>query len=186
MSAGCGFCYSRQGRWLFAGVQAALQRNWAASREPLFAERIIGEVRRRHVHVVRIHAAGDFYATRYIDSWAQVARSCPAVTFYAYTRSWRLSGLRPHLERLAALPNVRLWYSADIDTGVPEGLPAGVRVAWLMLDADEAVPAGVDLVFRVHGLRRNPAKRIGLTLVCPVEQGSGAGTTCSTCGLCWR
>jgi hypothetical protein len=64
--------------------------------------------------------------------------------------------------------------------------PPGVRVAWLRLDADEDVPAGVDLVFRVHGLRRNPAKRIGLTLVCPVEQGSGAGTTCSTCGVCWR
>jgi hypothetical protein len=186
MSAGCGFCYALRGRWVFEGVQKSLARNWAASHEPLFAERMIGEVRRRHVHVVRIHASGDFYSERYVRSWEQVARSCPATTFYAYTRSWRLPGLRTHLERLAALPNVRLWFSADADTGVPDGLPPGVRVAWLMLDEGEEVPPGVDLVFRVHGLRRTPAKRVSLSLVCPVENGAGASTTCSTCGLCWK
>jgi hypothetical protein len=186
MSAACGFCYARGGRWNFPQVQDRLLQNWAASREPCFAENMLLELGQVHARVVRIHASGDFYSPRYIDAWAQVARSCPATTFYAYTRSWRLPGLRQGLERLAALPNVRLWFSADADTGVPEGLPPGVRVAWLMLDADEEVPPGVDLVFRVHGLRRTPAKRIGLTLVCPVEQGSGAGTTCSSCGVCWK
>jgi hypothetical protein len=186
MSAGCSFCYALRGRWVFDGVKAALARNWAASREATFAERMVREIRRRRVRILRLHASGDLYSVRYIQAWAQVARSCPDTVFYAYTRSWRLSGLRPHLERLAALANVRLWYSADIDTGLPEALPPGVRVAWLMLDEDEEVPPGVDLVFRVHGLRRQPAKQIGLTLVCPAEQGSGAGTTCSTCGVCWK
>jgi hypothetical protein len=65
-------------------------------------------------------------------------------------------------------------------------MPEGVRVAWLQEEADEPVPEGVDLIFRVHRLRRRPAKRIGLTLVCPVEQGSGAGTTCTACGVCWK
>jgi hypothetical protein len=185
-SAACSACYAQRGRWSFPKVRAALRRNWEASRHPFFAERMIREIRRRRVGVVRIHAAGDFYDARYVRSWVQVARNCPWVTFYAYTRSWRLPGLRAELEELAALPNVRLWYSADQDTEMPTALPQGVRVAWLQEAHDDSVPAGVDLVFRVHRLRREPAKRIGLTLVCPVEQGSGNSTTCTSCGLCWK
>jgi hypothetical protein len=186
MSAACSSCYARRGRWLFEGVRAALRRNWEASREPFFAERLTREVWDRGVRVVRIHASGDFYDARYVRCWVQVARCCPSVTFYAYTRSWRLPGLRTELERLAALPNVRLWYSADRDTGMPDRLPAGVRVAWLQEDHADPVPPGADVVFRVHRLRRNRARRVGLTLVCPVEQGSGNQTTCSSCGVCWK
>ena len=61
-----------------------------------------------------------------------------------------------------------------------------MRVAWLQEEAEEAVPHEADLVFRVHRLRRQPAKRIGLTLICPVEQGSGNNTTCTACGVCWK
>jgi hypothetical protein len=186
MSAACDSCYAQRGRWVFPKVQEALRRNWEASRQSFFAERMIREIRTRRVHVVRIHAAGDFYDARYIRCWAQVARNCFKTTFYAYTRSWQLSGLLAELERLAALPNVRLWYSADRDTGMPTGMPEGVRVAWLQEEADEPVPDGVDLIFRVHRLRRRPAKRIGLTLVCPVEQGSGGNTTCTSCRVCWK
>ena len=186
MSSACSSCYAQRGRWTFAKVQESLHRNWEASRHPFFAERMIREIRKRRVHVVRIHASGDFYSVSYIRAWLRIARNCPWVTFYAYTRSWRLSGLRVELEELAALSNVRLWYSADRDTGMPTELPEGVRVAWLQEDADDPIPGGVDLVFRIHRLRRQPAKRIGLTLVCPVEQGSGNSTTCTSCGLCWK
>jgi hypothetical protein len=186
MSAACQSCYAQRGRWVFSKVKAALRRNWEASRHPFFAERMIQEVRRRRVHVVRIHASGDFYDARYIRAWAQVARNCPWVTFYSYTRSWRLPGLRAELEKLTVLANVRLWYSADLDTAMPSDVPEGVRVAWLQEDAADPVPEGADLVFRVHRLRRRRAKRIGLTLVCPVEQGSGNHTTCTSCGLCWK
>ena len=186
MSTACESCYAQRGRWVFSRVKEALHRNWQASRDSFFAERMIREVRRRKVRVVRIHASGDFYDARYIRCWSQIARNCCKVTFYAYTRSWRLPGLRVELEHLAALPNVKLWYSADQDTGMPDVLPKGVRVAWLQEDADELVPQEADLVFRVHRLRRLPAKRIGLTLVCPVEQGSGNNTTSPACGVCWK
>src|SRR5262249_36268934 len=159
-SAACESCYARRGRWGFPQVQAALRRNWEASRDPFFAERMIREVRSRRVRVVRIHASGDFYSVPYIRAWARVALACRGVTFYAYTRSWRLPGLRAELEDLAGFANVRLWYSADADTGMPASLPEGVRVAWLQEDASAMVPDGVDLVFRVHRLRRRPAKRI--------------------------
>jgi hypothetical protein len=147
---------------------------------------MIREIRSRRVRVVRIHASGDFYDVRYVRSWARVALACRGVIFYAYTRSWRLPGLRADLEDLAALSNVRLWFSADIDTGMPADMSAGVRVAWLQEDSSDVVPAGVDLVFWIHRLRNRPAKRIGLALICPVEQGGGGTTTCTSCGVCWK
>jgi hypothetical protein len=186
MSAACESCYAQRGRWVFRKVQEALRRNWEASRHSFFAERMIREIRSRRVHVVRIHASGDFYSVSYIRSWLRIAQACWGVTFYAYTRSWRLPGLRVELEDLAALENVKLWYSADRDTGMPDQMPEGVRVAWLQEDSSDEVPGGVDLVFRVHRLRKQPAKRVGLALVCPVEQGGGGSTTCSSCGVCWK
>ncbi len=44
-----------------------------------------------------------------------------------------------------------------------------------------------DLVFRVHKLRKAVCKRVGLTLVCPVENGAtGHRTDCGRCGVCWK
>jgi hypothetical protein len=181
-------CYARRNRYRFGSVRASLLKNWAASKEPFFAEKLIAEIRERQARVVRIHSSGDFYDLSYIRRWARVIRNCRATTFYTYTRSWRLPGLRAAIEKLLApRPNLRLWYSADADSGMPRDLPPGVRVAWLQADADEVVPEGVDLVFRVHRLRKRPARRIGLTLVCPTENGTtDHKTDCGRCGRCWQ
>jgi hypothetical protein len=37
--------------------------------------------------VVRVHASGDFFNQNYFDAWMQVARACPDILFYAYTKS---------------------------------------------------------------------------------------------------
>jgi hypothetical protein len=186
MSSACVSCYAQKGRWRFPSVRKALKRNWEATQEPFFAERLIREIWDRGAQVVRIHASGDFFTPQYIRNWIRVARNCQGTTFYGYTRSWRLPGLRVELERLSALPNVRLWYSADRDTGMPGDLPHEIRVAWLQESIDDPIPEGVDLIFRIHRLRREPARKVNLTLICPAEQGSGTETTCSTCRLCWK
>ena len=36
---------------------------------------------------VRVHVSGDFFSQTYFDSWLEVARQNPDVTFYAYTKS---------------------------------------------------------------------------------------------------
>jgi hypothetical protein len=181
-------CYARRNRYKFGSVRARLLANWAASREPFFAEQMIQEITERQARVVRIHSSGDFYDLSYVRRWARISDNCRGVAFYCYTRSWRLPGLRDAIEEhLAPLGNLRLWFSADRDTGMPGELPPGVRVAWLQEDQDDLVPEGVDLVFRVHRLRRRPARRIGLTLVCPSENGvTGDRTDCGRCGLCWK
>jgi hypothetical protein len=188
MSAACESCYARRGYWPFANVQATLHRNLQASQDPFFAEHLIREIRQRQARVVRIHCSGDFYDLTYIRRWARVIRNCPDVRFYTYTRSWRLPGLRAAIEEyLAPQANLRLWYSADLDTGLPRRVPPNVRIAWLQEDHDDPVPDEVDLAFRVHRLRRRPARRIGLVLVCPPENGvTGHRTDCGRCGICWQ
>jgi hypothetical protein len=56
------------------------------------------------------------------------------VRFFAYSRSWRVEKIRPLLYAFGALPNVKLWLSADKDSGLPADVPEGIRVAWLQVD----------------------------------------------------
>jgi hypothetical protein len=185
-SAACASCYAQRGRWLFPNVRDALSWNLRASGRGYFVEEMVEELRRRRVKVLRLHSSGDFYAAAYTQKWVEILARSPNVVGYAYTRSWRVPSIVPALRELAALETFRLWFSADADTGMPPEVPPGVRVAWLQEDEADAIPAGVDLIFRVHRLRKTPRKRIGLSLICPTEQGREHTTTCSTCAHCWR
>lgn len=177
-------CYAKTGYFAFPSNRERLHQNLTASTERGFVRRMVREIGRRWCQVVRIHVAGDFYSAEYIARWTAIAQACPDTTFYAYTRSWRVAEMVPALETLAQQGNVRLWYSADDDTGNPPEVPAGVRVAYLMQDAGHV--ENVDLVFRTYRLRQQPRKRIGLALVCPVENGSHKHTDCGQCGHCWK
>jgi hypothetical protein len=167
-------------------VRRALAWNLRWAGQEMFACEVAEELRRRKVKVLRIHASGDFFSADYVRKWVEVLEGFPSVRAYAYTRSWRDEGMLAALAALAALANFRLWLSADADTGMPaQGLVPGSRVAWLMADADEPIPAGVDLIFRVPSLRKTKIRRVGLTLVCPTEQGRETSTTCTSCRHCW-
>jgi hypothetical protein len=183
-SGACRVCYAMQGRYRTATVRDVLARNLEASRENDFACRMAAEVERRWCRVVRVHVSGDFYSREYAEKWLEVVRRCPDVTFYAYTRSWRVEAILPVLAELAGLENFRLWFSADADTGAPPEVE-GARVAWLMQDAEEVIE-DADLIFRDKPLRKVKARRIGLTLVCPTENGSNVHSDCGTCKVCWK
>jgi hypothetical protein len=185
-SAACANCYAQRGRWLFRNVRDALAWNYRMAQRQFFIEEMVEELRRRRVKVLRLHSSGDFFSSQYTRKWVEILTRSPEVTAYTYTRSWRVPEILLALVDLAALPNFALWFSADADTGMPPEVPPGFRVAWLQESEDDAIPTGVDLVFRVHRLRKTPRKRIGLTLVCPTEQGREHTTTCSTCAHCWR
>lgn len=143
------------------------------------------EIHRRRVSVCRPHIVGDFYSPEYVQKWTAVALWCPRTIFYAYTRSWRVPEMADSLRELGGLRNFRLWYSADAGTGMPE--KGGARVAWMATRGDEEVPAGVGLVFRVHALRSDPVRRMGLSMVCPTETGLPGckDVTCTSCGRCF-
>jgi hypothetical protein len=177
-------CYALRGRLAIRSNRKRYMANWVATREASFVPRMCREIHRRFVACARIHVSGDFYSAAYIRAWVEIARACPHVRFYAYTRSWRVAKLRPALEELARCRNVRLWYSCDKDTGTPDRVPKRVRLAWMM-SAEDDTPTRADLVFRVHRLRRTVQKRVGLALVCPTENGI-TDTDCGRCRVCIR
>jgi len=163
-------------------------RNLARSRRPDFARRVRAFVMAHGVRVVRIHTGGEFYSADYAAKWVAVARRARRARFFTYTRAWRVPDVKAAVDELATLPNARVWYSADRDSGMPPVAPAGVRVAWLMTAEEEDPPPGADLVFRVARLRRVPLAAVAGVPVCPAEDGlpHRRPPTCDRCGVCWR
>jgi hypothetical protein len=181
-------CYALRSRYLFPQVQERLKWCHKMSLRADFATLMKQEIRRKGAaFVVRIHCSGDFYDAVYVRKWIEIVRGSPHTRFYAYSRSFRVESIAPALAELAEHENVRLWASADSETGFPADLPPNVRVAWMQVEDEEEVPP-VDLVFRDYPLRKDRNQRVSLSLVCPVEtpQGKERGINCGVCGVCWR
>ena len=181
-------CYARRVEALRPAVLARYEANYRLSLAPDFASCVRAFLVWRGVAVVRLHVGGDFYSPDYAGKWLRVMRRLPGVRFYFYTRAWRDESVRVVLERMAALPNCRAWYSCDRETGVPSAVPPRVRLAWLSVTADDLPPPSAGLVFRTRALRRREATRLNGVRVCPGEDGVPRGdeVTCERCQLCWR
>jgi hypothetical protein len=176
-------CFATHGRFVTHKVKELMAWRYEQSKRADFVDRMVNELFRRSVLVLRVHVSGDFATPSYTRKWIEIAARSPKVRFFAYTRSYRVPKIEAHLRVLAALSNFKLWYSADCDTGVPPNVPPGVRVAWLQ--HSETPPAGGDLVFQVQKLRR-----LALPMAIPVceqelPEGKARGTTCSNCHICW-
>lgn len=177
-------CYARRSRFCFPQVKARLAWAFEQSKRDDFSERIIRELYRKGVLLCRFHVSGDFYSPQYTRKVLEVVQASPGVSFWAYTRSYRIPGIAEVLWELAACENFQLWLSADDETGYPPHVPHRVRVAWMQT---EESPETADLVFATRAVRKKP-ERINLELLCPTEteEGRQAGTNCSNCGYCWR
>lgn len=179
-------CYAKRLEAFRTSVRDRYQQNFQLAEQRDFVSKMIAFLQHRSIEIVRLHVSGDFYLAAYARKWLRIMRKCPDVTFYFYTRSWRRPAIAYVLEQIAGLENVRAWYSCDLETGVPTQVPEGVRLAWMMTEEEDVLPQG-DLVFRIHRLRRTVAKRVGLTLVCPTENGATEHRTdCDRCGICWE
>lgn len=176
-------CYARRSRYRFPQVQERLAWAYAQTKRSDFVERMVREIYRKGVILMRWHCAGDIYSPAYGRKVLEIIARSDHCTFWLYSRSWRVPAILPVLKAISALPNAHVWFSADAETRYPTEVPGRVRVAWMMTDAEEVVDA--DLVFVDRPLRR-------LTLatlpVCPQEtpEGKTRGVTCATCRVCWR
>lgn len=153
----------------------------------------------------RIHVSGDFYSVEYVEKWREIVEERQDVTFYAYTRSWRIPAIwnairRLHLEN----ENCNVNLSVDDETGVPRVFGAGLFRRCYLTKTDN-VPDWIrenDIIFRSNHLgqkrrRKNDikkgidpnirsplVKRLG-GRVCPLEQGQDIpGFSCKKCTLC--
>jgi len=175
-------CYAMRGHYNHRNVKEANQTNYEESRRSDFVVLMCAWIRAMFARVVRIHASGEFYSASYVKKWIAIVTRNPTVTFFAYTRSWRNPTILVPLIKLAQLPNMRLWFSCDRETGPPPEVPY-VQRAYMSLDDEDQPEFPVDLVFRVQ--RHTVRKWYNRTLVCPAENGVTA-TTCSKCQLCFR
>lgn len=187
-------CYASNGRYRTHRVRNRLEASLAFSKKSSFAQAMVALIEAEGADVMRLHSAGDVYSPAYARKWLEIMGALPGVKFYLYTRSWRVPAVRAVLNRMARLPNVRVWWSCDRDSGVPprSRTPENVRIAYLQSAAGDA-PARADLVFRAHRLRRLPAADVpdasgSAVKVCPTETGlpDAKSVTCRSCGYCWQ
>ena len=176
-------CYAKKGRFKFNNLQHRYFLNRQASLHPDFVNRVVQKITLERFLYFRIHVSGDFYNAAYIQKWHQIARRCPNVYFYAYTRSWRKTALVSPLQSLAALDNLSLFLSADQESGTPPAVP-NTRVAYLQLDDEDVPDFDVDMYFR--NKKRTLQKRVLDVIVCPLENGTKAQTSCQQCQLCFN
>jgi hypothetical protein len=103
------FCYARKGFYCYANVAKAQQRRLAATKRPNFADRMVAEIRRDNVKIIRIHDSGDFYSMEYARAWLSIANALPQVKFYSYTKSIPIWNNMSYFGDFP--PNLRLIYS---------------------------------------------------------------------------
>lgn len=90
------FCYARKAERFYPNCLASRTRNFEFSKSEQFVQ-VMSEYinlivalekkgKGRKV-LVRIHESGDFYNKEYAEKWIAIAKNCPDVIFYAYTKS---------------------------------------------------------------------------------------------------
>ena len=126
--------------------------NYAQSKRKDFVDRMVRELYRKGVLVCRWHVSGDVFSPGYTRKLIEIMRQSQHTKFFGYSRSWSVTTIEPLLREMAELENMRLFYSADCETGMPPNVPDRVRVAWMQVDEVETLNE-VDLLFRDKPLR---------------------------------
>lgn len=192
-------CYAANLMRIYPAVDAKYRRNLEVTYHPGFVDYMVDTIPADCQF--RIHVSGDFFHPDYVRKWLEIAVRRPDVTFYAYTRSWRIPEIWEQIKILHALRNVNVNLSVDDETGAPKGLTA-YMMRWCYLTKTDNVPTWIrpiDIVFRSnhlgHKKRRKNAiakgetppplvKRLG-GQVCPLEQGQDIPNfSCAKCRLC--
>ena len=192
-------CYAANLMRIYPAVDAKYRRNQEITYHPGFVDYMVATIPADCQF--RIHVSGDFFHPDYVLKWVEIVKRRPDVTFYAYTRSWRVDGMNGALITLDLYPNVNINLSVDDETGRPP-LDWMQERRWCYLTKTDSVPDWIrptDIVFRSnhigHKKRRKNAKAKGLPMpplvkrlggqVCPLEQGQDIpNLSCAKCRLC--
>lgn len=165
-------CFGLKHRYQFPQVKEKLAYNMLAAQDVSFADRMVTEINFKGCMVVRVHCVGDFVSRVYALKWLDIMKRCKRTEFYFYTRSWRITEIKPVIDTMSKLSNCRAWMSTDSETGFTSGNQAYLQT----IDGD--TPKEADLIFRIRKLRKLPA----LPQVCPAETIKGG--VCGTCKRC--
>lgn len=177
-------CYAARNRFEYPQVKERLAWNFEQSKRSDFVDRMVDEMYRKGVILMRWFVSGDLYSPTMARKVLEIMGRSTHTTAWLYTRSWRVEKIFPVIKALSFLPNMHVWLSADKETGRPPEVPEHCRVAWMQTEVEEDT-RGADLVFLVPHLRRIELPMVGT--VCPTEtpEGKARGTSCATCRVCW-
>ena len=209
MTEACGSkCYAASIMRIYQGVAAKYARNLELANSDDFVMRMVRDIPPRCEF--RMHVSGDFYSTKYVDDWIEIAKRRTDVIFYTYTRSWQKPDIWQRILHLDALDNVNVNLSVDDDTGAPRVFGASV-MRWCYLTHDDNAPEWLrerDIAFRSntgtnvggHKWKRKKAvtkgndpdlvaplvHKLGKATVCPFERGTNMpkSFSCAKCHLC--
>ncbi len=186
-------CYDKRADKVRPNKRRRREANYRASRKASFVPLILGLIDYHDVQLMRLHVGGDFGTYLYTRKWLKIMKEAVHTRFWFYTRSWRVESIRPVIEQMSTLSNVRVWYSLDKDTGLPEHVPENVRCCWMMTEESDLPPPGeADLIFRIQKLRKKPLLRIrpkeDNVRICPDEDGMKRKKKvgCGPCNICFR
>jgi len=177
-NAVCGSCYALKGFYRMPNVQGVQGARFAWVQESLIADGgtefvsvlvslILQDVAQRGEPIFRVHDSGDLFSPVYIKAWQTICESLPEVQFWFPTRSHILPNLLPHIQALAALPNVVVRPSAlELDA-----LPPAVS----------GLSAGTTVVRSLPVLDTMPD-----VALCPKTDPNDGRTNCDDCRNCWE
>lgn len=112
-------CYARKAEVAYPDCLPSRARNYAASMDDNFVDRMVEIIAGKACSFFRIHESGDFYSQSYLEKWFAIARQLPDVHFLAFTKSFSLD--------FSGCPsNLQLVWSIYPDTDLST-VPAGPR-----------------------------------------------------------
>lgn len=201
-------CYADRVAKIYPAAGRKYERNLEFTNSDAFVAYMIRNIPRNCEF--RIHVSGDFHCTDYVKKWGMIVSARRDVTFYTYTRSWRVGDIWKYLRLLTMFSNVNINISCDVETGKPS-FNGAETYRWCYLTNDNIAPSWLrrdDIVFRSNHNGRNGnhqwlrqqalndgkdpdlvaplLHRISAAVVCPFERGREMPPTfsCSQCKLC--
>jgi Gene product 88 len=171
------FCYASTGMYGFPAVRNHCAENHALALSDAFVDTInaeLAETKRngeRKVDVLRIHSSGDFFSEEYCNAWADICDANPGVTFYAYSKSWKMveSSNLANCENFTCIPSMGGKDDAELAGRpcarvVPEGYEVGSGEA--LGDDDDMnnlsnFLMGNTICLEVHGARKGRLTGVG-------------------------
>jgi hypothetical protein len=81
------WCYAQKGAYVWSNVAPAFQRRYLATKCDTFVDKMVAELTKKRVDILRVHDSGDYYSMKYNKKWIAIAEAMPHIRFYSYTKS---------------------------------------------------------------------------------------------------
>jgi len=82
----CKGCYAMKEQTRWKNVRDSRYTKYEFSKTDVFVPVAVKELNKYGKKFVRVHASGEFYSQEYVDKWTEIAKQCPDLIFYTYTK----------------------------------------------------------------------------------------------------